>query len=63
MPVVDVPCQRMPSDFLTDCPIPEMSGDTFGDVVNYSVELIAALKACNAKIRVIKAQEELRCAD
>lgn len=58
---VHVPCHRLPADLMTDCPIPALPGETFGDVVDYSVQLITALKKCNAKLRTLREQEARRC--
>lgn len=46
---------------MTPCPIPGPPGDTFGDAIDYSVELIHALKACNARLATIRQQEIARC--
>jgi len=36
-------------------------GDTFGDVVDYAVDLVTALKVCNAQLTSIRAIEAARC--
>lgn len=35
--------------------MPDLMGDTYGDVVEWSVSLVTALKECNARMAVIRA--------
>jgi len=48
-------------DLLTDCPIPPLEGETYGDAVKWSVSLVTALKQCNAKIAALRETESNRC--
>lgn len=52
---VEPVCPKIPQDMLTECPMPDLMGDTYGDVVEWSVSLVTALKECNARMAVIRA--------
>lgn len=38
-----------------DCPIPEFTGKTFGDGIEYALTLKGALISCNGKLAAIRA--------
>ena len=40
--------RTMPSEYLRDCPVPELSGERNEDLLEWALSLRVSLKSCNA---------------
>ena len=48
----------IPETLLTDCPIPEMQGNTYRDVAELAIRRRAALVDCNAQMDAARAYQK-----